>query len=283
MSDYLEMFLSSKQLEGLSQESLKYYRLVLGWMCDDIKKSVLEITTDDLRTWLATYQKRKEPSKVTLNNMRRVLSSFFGWMENEDYISKSPVRRIHNIKTDKVIKKTLTDNMIEKLKNTCTNKRDIAIIDFFASAGVRIGELVRLNRDDINFTEKECVVFGKGNKERIVYFDTLTSESLNTYLMCRADDNPALFVTHHKPYRRLGKGAIETMLRDLGKLNNIEKVHPHKFRRTLATTAAEKGMPIEQIQCLLGHVNINTTMNYVNVNQANVKNSYRKFADPGVK
>jgi site-specific recombinase XerD len=277
MSDYLETFLSSKQLEGLSQKSLKYYRLVLGWMRDDIKKSVLEITTDDLRTWLTTYQKKKVPSKVTLNNMRRVFSSFFGWLENEDYISKSPVRRIHNIKTDKVIKKTLSENEIDALKESRANTRDKAIISFLFSTGVRVSELVRLDKSDINFTERECVVFGKGSKERIVYFDEQSNKNLTEYLIGRKDDNPALFVSHNPPYKRLQNGGIETMLRGAGKAIGIEKVHPHKFRRTMATQATELGMPVEQVQKLLGHVRIDTTMAYVNVYQKNIKNSYRKY------
>ena len=277
MPDYPNLFLLSKQLEGLSQESLKYYRQVLRWMCDDIKKPVLEITADDLRTWLSTYHKKKVPSKVTLNNMRRVLSSFFGWLENEDLISKSPVRRIHNIKTDKVIKKTLSEKDIDALRESRTNIRDKVIIDFLFSTGVRVSELVRLNRSDIDFTERECVVFGKGSKERIVYFDELTNKYLTEYLNNRKDDNHALFVSLFSPYKRLLKGGVETMLREAGKKTGIDKVHPHKFRRTMATQAAELGMPIEQIQHLLGHVRIDTTMAYVNVHQKNIKNSYREY------
>jgi len=338
MPDYIAMFLSAKQLEGLSKETLKYYKLVLGYMNEDIKKSSQEITTEDLRNWLATYHKRKSPSKVTLNNMRRVFSSYFGWLENENYISKSPVRRIHNIKTDKIIKKTLSEKDIDALRENCNKIRDKAIINFLFSTGVRISELVRLNRSDINFTERECVVFGKGNKERVVYFNELTSQNLKEYLNSRKDSNPALFVSTHrmpvmilkgrekeierllkttrcvssnainkskisrllgvnkgtldnflkfietgksprlyKPPRRLQKGSIETILREVGKKIGIEKVHPHKFRRTMATQAAELGMPIEQIQHLLGHVRIDTTMAYVNVNQKNVKKSYREY------
>jgi len=340
MPDYVEMFLSAKRLEGLSAESLKYYKLVLGYMNEDIKKPSLEITTEDLRNWLATYHKKKSPSKVTLNNMRRVLSSYFGWLENEDYISKSPVRRIHNIKTDKIIKKTLSEKDIDALRGACTNLRDKAIIDFLFSTGVRVSELCGLDRADINFKERECIVFGKGNKERVVYFDELTSENLTEYLKTRKDDNPALFVAEHRvpvlklkgreeeieelvkkerfvssglinvskiariigedkntvssfikfietgkrPFnrqlskpKRLQKGGVETILRAVGKKIGLEKVHPHKFRRTMATQAADLGMPIEQIQKLLGHVRIDTTMAYVNVNQKNVKKSYREY------
>jgi site-specific recombinase XerD len=277
MPDFLKLFLSSKQLEGLSKESLKYYSRVLGWMCDDIKKPILETTTEDLRTWLATYHKKKAPSKVTLNNMRRVLSSFFGWLESEDFISKSPVRRIHNIKTDKVIKKTLSEKDIDALRESRINLRDKAIIDFLFSTGVRVSELVGLNRSAIDFTEKECVVFGKGSKERIVYFDELTKKNLAAYLNSRNDNNPALFVSLFSPYKRLQKGGIETMLREAGKTVGIDKVHPHKFRRTMATQAAELGMPIQQVQHLLGHVRIDTTMAYVNVHQKSIKNSYREY------
>ena len=277
MPEYIELFLSAKQLEGLSQESIKYYKLVLSWMKDDIDVPILATTADDLREWLATYQKRKKPSKVTINNMRRVLSSFFGWLENEDHISKSPVRRIKNIKTDKTIKKVLSDKEIDNLRDVCMNTRDKAIIDLLASTGMRVGELVRLNREDINFDERECVVFGKGNKERIVYFNELASTQLSKYLKSRNDNNPALFISLQSPYKRLQKGGVETMIREKGRLIGVEKVHPHKFRRTLATRAAELGMPIEKIQHLLGHVRIDTTMTYVNVNQKNVKNSYREY------
>lgn len=251
--------------------------MVIEKMVAELDKPIRQISTSDLRTYLANYQKERQSSKVTIDNMRRIFSSFFSWLEDEDYILKSPVRRIHKIKTDKVIKETLSDESLELLRDTCDNIRDLAMIDLLASTGMRVGELVRLNREDINFHERECLVFGKGNSERIVYFDARTKIHLINYLDSRKDDSSALFVSLAYPYDRLMIGGVETRLREIGKRGNLQKVHPHKFRRTLATRAIDKGMPIEQVQHLLGHVKIDTTMHYAMVNQANVKNSHRKY------
>lgn len=273
----LEMFIAAKRVEGCSEKSLKYYDSTIRQMIDSVKKPVREITTDDLRVYLADYQKKRGSSKVTIDNMRRIFSSFFGWLEDEDYILKSPVRRIHKIKADKTIKDTFSDEGLELLRDACEEVRDLAIIDLLASTGMRVGELVGLNREDINFHERECVVFGKGNTERLVYFDARTKIHLQNYLECRTDGNPALFVSLTLPHERLLIGGVETRLREIGRRADMQKVHPHKFRRTLATRAIDKGMPIEQVQRLLGHVKIDTTMHYAMVNQTNVKNSHRKF------
>ncbi|AEG61787.1 site-specific tyrosine recombinase/integron integrase [Desulforamulus ruminis] len=273
----LEVFISAKRIEGCSEKSLKYYYATICNMLNSIKKPVREISTDDLRGYLADYQKERGSSKVTIDNMRRIFSSFFGWLEDEDYILKSPVRRIHKIKTDKTIKETFSDEGLELLRDACEEIRDLAIIDLLASTGMRVGELVQLNRKDINFHERECVVFGKGSSERVVYFDARTKVHLLNYLNSRTDNNPALFVSLTQPHERLMIGGVETRLREIGKRADMPKVHPHKFRRTLATRAIDKGMPIEQVQRLLGHVKIDTTMHYAMVNQANVKNSHRKF------
>jgi site-specific recombinase XerD len=246
-------------------------------MFETTAKPIREITTDDLRNFLSNFQKERNSSKVTIDNMRRILSSFFGWLEDEDYILKSPVRRIHKVKTDKVIKDTFTDESLEQLRDACDKTRDLAMIDLLASTGMRVGELVNLNRDDVNFNERECIVFGKGNSERVVYFDARTKIHLTNYLGSRTDSEPALFVSFSAPFNRLQIGGIETRLREIGEKAEIQKVHPHKFRRTLATRAIDKGMPIEQVQRLLGHVKIDTTMHYAQVNQANVKNSHRKL------
>lgn len=246
-------------------------------MLSNVTKPVREITTDDLRTYLADYQKARGSSKVTIDNMRRIFSSFFGWLEDEDYILKSPVRRIHKIKSEKTIKDTFSDEGLERLRDACEKIRDLAMIDLLVSSGMRVGELVRLNRADINFHERECVVFGKGGNERLVYFDARAKIHLLNYLDERSDDNPALFVSLSLPHERLMIGGVETRTREIGGRADLQKVHPHKFRRTLATRAIDKGMPIEQVQCLLGHVKIDTTMHYAMVNQANVKNSHRKF------
>lgn len=276
-SKLLELFISAKRIEGCSEKSLKYYKIVIENMLTSLKTSIRDLTTGDLRTYLAHYQQERKSSKVTIDNMRRIFSSFFGWLEDEDYILKSPVRRIHKIKTDKTIKETFSDEGLELLRDACDEIRDLAMIDLLASTGMRVGELVRLNREDINFYERECLVFGKGNSERIVYFDARTKIHLINYLDNRQDDNPALFVSLSFPYNRLLIGGVETRLRQIGEKADLNKVHPHKFRRTLATRAIDKGMPIEQVQHLLGHVKIDTTMHYAMVNQANVKNSHRKY------
>ena len=273
----LESFIAAKRIEGCSEKSLKYYDATTLKMFADVSKPIREITTDDLRGYLSKYQQERGSSKVTIDNMRRIFSSFFGWLEDEDYILKSPVRRIRKIKTEKTIKETFSDEGLELLRDACEEIRDLAMIDLLASTGIRVGEMVQLNREDINFHERECVVLGKGNSERVVYFDARTKIHLLNYLDGRIDDNPALFVSLTMPRERLLVGGVETRLREIGKRADMQKVHPHKFRRTLATRAIDKGMPIEQVQRLLGHVKIDTTMHYAMVNQANVKNSHRKF------
>ena len=273
----LEVFISAKRIEGCSEKTLKYYSATIRTMLCNVGKPAREIGTNDLRIYLANYQKERTSSKVTIDNMRRIFSSFFGWLEDEDYILKSPVRRIYKIKTDKTIKDTFTDEGLELLRDACDDIRDLAMIDLLASTGIRVGELVGLNRTDINFHERECVVLGKGNRERMVYFDARTKIHLQNYLASRIDNNSALFVSLTLPHNRLLIGGVETRLREIGKRVDMQKVHPHKFRRTLATRAIDKGMPIEQVQHLLGHVKIDTTMHYAMVNQTNVKNSHRKF------
>lgn len=246
-------------------------------MLESVNKNIKHIVTDDIRTYLTNYQENKNVGKVTIDNIRRILSSFFSWLEDEDYILKSPVRRIHKVKTAKVIKDIYSDETLELMRDNCTTKRDLAMIDLLASSGMRVGELVSLDRDDINFNERECVVFGKGSKERLVYFDARTKIHLQNYLDERSDKNSALFVSLKAPHERLLIGGVESRLRDLGKKLNLTKVHPHKFRRTLATSAIDKGMPIEQVQQLLGHQKIDTTMHYAMVKQQNVKLAHRKY------
>ena len=273
----VELFLAAKRIEGCSEKSLKYYESTIVAMLDELQVDVKQIVTDDIRTYLTEYQTRKQSSKVTIDNIRRILSSFFSWLEDEDYILKSPVRRIHKVKTGKNIKETYTDEALELMRDNCTELRDLAIIDMLASTGMRVGEMVLLNREDIDFSERECVVFGKGDKERIVYFDARTKIHLLNYLNSRNDDNPALFVSLQKPYNRLQISGVEVRLRQYGKRLGLNKVHPHKFRRTLATMAIDKGMPIEQLQQLLGHRRIDTTLQYAMVKQSNVKIAHRKY------
>ena len=273
----IDAFVAAKRIEGCSEKTLKYYRITIETMVASIDKGIRHIQTEDLRSYLTDYQSKNQSSRVTIDNIRRILSSFFSWLEDEDYILKSPVRLIHKVKTATNIKETYTDEELEKMRDNCTELRDLAIIDMLASTGMRIGEMVLLNKADINFNERECVVFGKGDKERIVYFDARTKIHLQNYINSRTDDNTALFVTLRSPHERIKIGGIETRLREMGKTLEIEKIHPHKFRRTLATMAIDKGMPIEQLQQLLGHKRIDTTLQYAMVKQSNVKQAHRKY------
>ncbi|QWQ31791.1 tyrosine-type recombinase/integrase [Candidatus Minimicrobia vallesae] len=276
-SNYLAMFLNAKKIEGCSERTLSYYKTTVEKLLDGITDPIRKVTTDDIREYLANYQGLNDCSKTTIDNIRRNISSFFTWLEEEDYIIKSPMRRIHKIKTTKTVKEVISDEEIEKMRDKCKNLRDLAIIDLLYSTGIRIGELVRLNIDDIDFEERECIVFGKGDKERRVYFDAKTKIHLMGYINSRSDTNPALFVTLDAPYDRLQISGVEIRLRQLGRELGINKIHPHKFRRTMATRAIDKGMPIEQVQKLLGHSQIDTTMHYAIVNQTNVKVAHRKF------
>ncbi|RHO29154.1 site-specific tyrosine recombinase/integron integrase [Roseburia sp. AM16-25] len=276
-TDYVDLFLAAKRIEGCSEKSLKYYEKTICAMLDTLGKNAKHVVTDDIRTYLTEYKDKRNSSKVTIDNIRRILSSFFTWLEDEDYILKSPVRRIHKVKTTSNVKETYSDEELELMRDSCDEIRDLAMIDLLASTGMRIGEMVLLNRSDINFRERECIVFGKGSKERVVYFDARTKVHLQNYLDSRKDDNPALFVSLREPNERLQIGGVEIRLREFGRKLGMRKVHPHKFRRTLATMAIDKGMPIEQLQQLLGHKKIDTTLQYAMVKQTNVKMSHRKY------
>jgi site-specific recombinase XerD len=273
----ITMFIDAKRIEGCSEKTLKYYQTTIDATVSSLSKNVRHILTEDLRTYLTEYQSKNQLSRVTIDNIRRILSSFFSWLEDEDYIIKSPVRRIHKVKTTSSIKDTYSDEDLEKMRDSCEEKRDLALIDILASTGMRVGELVLLNQSDIDFNERECKVLGKGNKERIVYFDARTKIHLQEYLNSRDDDCEALFVSLKVPHSRLTIGGVESRVREIGKRIDIEKVHPHKFRRTLATKAIDKGMPIEQLQQLLGHKRIDTTLQYAMVKQSNVKLAHKKY------
>lgn len=275
--DILQRFIDTKKLEGCSPKTLIQYRRAIEKLINDIKKNIRTVTTDELREYLTNYYQNSNCSKVSIDNMRRIFSSFFNWLEDENYILKSPVRRIHKIKSMAPVKEVYSDDEMELLRDNCVNIRDLALIDLLASTGMRIGELVRLNRDDIDFYERECIVLGKGDKERIVYFDVRTKLHLQEYLNSRHDDNAALFVSLRSPHTRLTITGIEFLVRRLGRSVGIKKCHPHKFRRTMATMAIDKGMPIEQVQKLLGHEKIDTTLHYAMVKQSNVKNAHRKY------
>jgi integrase/recombinase XerD len=274
---YLKMFIDAKQIEGCSERTLQYYKMTVEHLLTTLDVPVRKMTTDEIRSYLANYQQRNNCSKVTVDNVRRNISSFFSWLEEEDYILKSPMRRIHKIKTKQSVKETISDEMIEKLRDNCECARDLAMIDLLYSTGIRVGELVRLNISDIDFEERECIVYGKGDKERRVYFDAKAKLHLQNYINSRHDDNPALFTTLDAPYDRLKISGVEIRVRELGRKISMERIHPHKFRRTMATRAIDKGMPIEQVQKILGHSQIDTTMQYAIVNQNNVKTAHRKY------
>ena len=276
-NEYLKMFIDAKRIEGCSMRTLSYYQVTVEHLLSQITCPIRKITTDQIRCYLANYQKRNNCSKVTVDNIRRNISSFFSWPEEEDYILKSPMRRIHKIKTKQAVKEIISDEIIERLRDNCKCLRDLAMIDLLYSTGIRVGELVGLNISDINFEERECVVYGKGDKERRVYFDAKAKLHLQNYIESRVDNNPALFVTLDAPYDRIKISGVEIRIRELGRKLDIEKIHPHKFRRTMATRAIDKGMPIEQVQKILGHSQIDTTMKYAIVNQNNVKTSHRRY------
>lgn len=273
----IDSFISSKQVEGCSERTIKYYKEIIEKFVNGFDKSIKQISTNDIRNYLSNYKDNSSCGSTTIDNIRRVLSSFFSWLEDEDYIIKSPVRRIHKIKTAVVVKEVLTDENLEKLRDECENIRDLSLIELLISTGMRVGELVNLNISNLNFEDRSCIVLGKGNKEREVYFDAKTKLHLKEYISKRNDSNEALFVSMKEPHQRLSISGIELIIRTLGINSNINKVHPHKFRRTLATMAIDKGMPVEQVQKLLGHVKIETTMHYALVNQSNVKISHRRY------
>lgn len=275
--EYQSLFLEAKRVEGCSERTILYYKMTIEQLLKKISDPVRKITTERIRQYLSEYQQINNCGKVTIDNIRRNISSFFSWLEEEDYILKSPMRRIHKIKTRTVVKNIISDEAIERLRDGSENLRDLAMIDLLYSTGIRVGELVNLNIDDVDFEERECVVFGKGDKERKVYFDAKAKIHLSKYLESRHDENPALFVTLDSPYDRLKISGVEIRLRLLGRALSLERIHPHKFRRTMATRAIDKGMPIEQVQKILGHSQIDTTMQYAIVNQNNVKAAHHKY------
>ena len=276
-TELITRFISAKKVEGCSARTLQYYETTIIHAVSDIGKNILLIDTDDLRNYLSNYQELRSSSKSTIDNIRRILSSFYSWLEDEDIVIKSPVRRIHKVKSGSVVKDTFTDEELEMIRDNCDNIRDLAMIDLLSSTGMRVGELVNLNRGDVDLNQRECIVLGKGDKQRVVYFDARTKLHLEEYLSERTDSNESLFVSLNKPHSRLSIGGIESRIKSIGIRSSLDDVHPHKFRRTMATQAIDKGMPIEQVQRLLGHVRIDTTLQYAMVNQSNVKISHRKF------
>ena len=275
----ISQFLTVKSIDGCSDKTINTYSFHLHKLIDTITtKSVLNLTTNDIRGFLAIYKERRKVSNVTLNNMRHSMSSFFKYLHESGYIKENPMRQISSIKTKQIIKKPFSDEELEKLRICCaSNERNLAIIEFLYSTGVRVSEMCALNRDQIDFNQKECIVFGKGAKERIVYINSRAYIHLQKYLHMRTDSNPALFVGLRKPYGRISKEGVETMLRTVGRKAGVQNTHPHRFRRTMATNALNRGMPLQEVQKILGHAKTDTTMSYCTVSQENVKLSHKKY------
>ena len=274
---YLNMFLVRKKTEGKSDRTLKQYRFHLVNLLRTLNMQIEKITENDLFCYLAQYKKDRGASNVYLDGIRLVFSSFFGWLNAKGYIPKNPTAGLEPIKVEKRIKKPFTDEELEKLKLACAQERDLALVEFLYSTGVRASELTALNKQDIDFHSKSVVVYGKGGKEREVYLNAISCLHLKKYLNTREDDNEALFVGEKKPHERLTVAGIEKILRRIGNNAGVEKVHPHRFRRTMATNVLKKGMPLEEVRELLGHTKLDTTMIYCTVSRDNVKHSHQKF------
>lgn len=273
----LGAFLVRKRVEGRSERTIEQYNLHLRRMLQYLNKPVGEITDSDLFAYITMYKRQRGVSNVYLDNIRLVCSSFFGWLNAKGYIGKNPASGLDPIKAEKRIKKPLSDTELEILRRKCVLERDIALIEFLYSTGVRVSELVALNRRDIDFEEMKVVVYGKGAKEREAYLTAAACIHLKAYLASRTDAGEALFVSLKSPHDRLTVSGVEEMLRKLGRSTGISKVHPHRFRRTMATNILNKGMPIEEVKEILGHVKLDTTLIYCQVSKENVRHHHRKY------
>ncbi|HAU85276.1 MAG TPA: integrase [Lachnospiraceae bacterium] len=273
----LKTYIISKKFEGCSINTLiGYYDCITKYM-RTIDKPILQTSSSDIRKYLIMYQASNHVTNRTLDNLRSILSSFYNWLEDEGYILKSPVKRIKKVKYDKIIKQPFSNDEIEAIRDACKTPRDIALMDFLYSTGCRVSEVSMLDIGDIDFGQRQVVVFGKGHKERIVYFDSRTKRHLINYLKTRTDSNPALFITQKYPFKRLERSGIEYICKCIGEIANVKGVHPHRFRRTLATNLIYKGVPIEQVKVILGHSKIDTTLLYSTVDQESVKINHTKF------
>lgn len=268
----LRKFLATKRVEGKSENTLEYYSRTLQIFLLELDRRLYEVTAFDLRYYLAAYKEKKKVGNRTLDNMRKVLSSFFGWLADEGFIPKNPCRSLKQIKYDKAIRKPFSKEEMEKLRTACTNPRDLALVHFLYSTGCRVSEVVMTDIQGIDFSSRELVVYGKGGKERVVYLTEVAVMYLEQYLSQRTDSSKALFVG--KRSERIQKNAIESIVRNLGKIAGVENVHPHRFRRTLATNMINNGAPIQIVQAILGHEDIRTTQVYYTVCQENVKRSF---------
>ena len=288
----LRMFFISKRVAGCTDRTLKYYQLTIEAFLMFIQKPIKDIGTNDTRYYLAVKKERDRNSDVNINNIRRVLSSFFGWLLREEYIPKNPMLRIDVIRVEKRKKKAFTDIEIERLRAAVqpmylTEKRKAektkqlqiarmnAFVELMLSTGARITEVVNLNRQDVQ--GDEVTVYGKGKKERVVYLNAKAKIAIDRYLSLREDTEEPLFVSVDHPHARLLSSAHRINLKMLGRFAQINDVHPHRFRRTAATLALNRGMPIEQVQKMLGHENIETTTLYAIASEEALKMNHKKY------
>lgn len=272
----LEDFLVSKALEGRSAETVKRYRYELNRLLSYIDKTIADIRPGDISGYMRMYKRIRGISNQTLKNIRTVFSSFFAWLRDRERIGKNPMTLVEDVKIESTIRRPYTDEEREMMLRECNNIRDKAMLEFLYSTAIRVSELARLNKEDVRFSSKDLIVYGKGAKERRVYINDRTNMYLREYLQSRSDDNPALFVGLADPHRRLTKGGIEDIIRRIGRRAGVEKAHPHRFRRTALTNALNRGMPLQEAMILAGHAKPETTMRYCTVDQEAVQYHHKK-------
>ena len=273
----LQEYVVAKKIEGLSMKSLQLYVNTIRTLLYYTNKPVKEITTGDIRTFLYTLQKNNGVKDITLDNMRIHINTFYNWLVDSDYLEKNPCRNINPIKHEKNTRHALSAVQMERLRNACDNLRDKALIEVLYATACRVDELINIKLTDVDFDRKEVYLFGKGKKHRTSYLNARAVVALQNYLGSRTDDTPYLLVSRKKPYGKLSARGVEFTIQQLGKAAGIEKVSPHIIRHTTATDALNKGMPLEQIQKLLGHENISTTLVYAEVKNDLVKTGHQNF------
>lgn len=274
-TDLLKIFLAAKNVEGRSAKTIARYDYILTKLITGVGKPPEKITTNDIRAFLSE-EKARGISDRSLEGLRTIYSSFFGWLKREELIRTNPTVNVGIIKCRKEIRLPYSAVEIEKLKDSCTTIRDRTIVNFLLSTGARISEVCALDICDIDFDKKECIVLGKGDKERDVFLNDVCVVSLKEYLASRTDKNNALFVGKKG---RITPGGIRSMLKTLEKRSGVANVHPHRFRRTLASDLIKRGMSVPEVASILGHEKIDTTMRYVYLNKSDVKSSYSRFAN----
>ncbi len=275
--EYSRRFLQAMVVAGSSPGTIKQYRMHIRMLFEDVRKPIFEITDDDLMLHLARQKYQRKLSNRYLNLKRIVFRSFFGWLRRKKYILENPAELLDQIKYDETLKKPYSDEEREKIRCSCQRERDLALVDVLYSTAARVSEVAALDRSDIDFVENGCIVHGKGGKERPVYLNASAAYHLQMYLHSRTDGNPALFVSSCRPYERLSRSGIEAILRRLGNHAGVDNVHPHRYRRTALTNAANRGMPLQDVQSLAGHASPNTTMIYCTVDRSKVKAEHRMY------